>query len=36
MKRKRKINGPFVAIPLEILDAPAWCAMDFIARGALD
>jgi hypothetical protein len=32
MKRKRKINGPFVAIPLEILDAPAWCAMDFIAR----
>src|SRR5262249_17817978 len=32
MKRKRQIKGPFVAIPLTILDAPAWCAMDFIAR----
>jgi DNA-binding transcriptional MocR family regulator len=32
MKRKRKIQGPFVAVPLAILDAPAWRAMDFIAR----
>jgi hypothetical protein len=32
MKRKRKINGPFVAVPLAILDAPAWRSMDFIAR----
>jgi hypothetical protein len=32
MKRKRKINGPFVAVPLAIMDAPAWRAMDFIAR----
>jgi hypothetical protein len=32
MKRKRKINGPFVPLPLVILDAPAWRAMDFIAR----
>jgi hypothetical protein len=32
MKRKRKINGPFVPLPLAILDAPAWRAMDFIAR----
>jgi hypothetical protein len=32
MKRRRKINGPFVPLPLAILDAPAWRAMDFIAR----
>jgi hypothetical protein len=32
MKRKRRIKGPFVALPLAILDAPAWRAMDFIAR----
>jgi hypothetical protein len=32
MKRKRKINGPFVAMPIAILDAPAWRALDFIAR----
>src|SRR5262245_15467351 len=32
MKRKRKINGPFVPLPLAILDAPAWRAMDFTAR----
>jgi hypothetical protein len=32
MKRNRKIQGPFVAVPLAILDAPAWRAMDFIAR----
>jgi len=31
MKRKRRIKGPFVALPLAILDAPAWRAMDFIA-----
>jgi len=31
-KRKRQNSGPFVAIPLTILDAPAWCAMDCIAR----
>jgi hypothetical protein len=32
MKRKRKINGPFVAVPIAVLDAPAWRAMDHIAR----
>jgi hypothetical protein len=32
MKRRRKINGPFVASPLAILDAPAWRAMAPIAR----
>ena len=32
MKRRRKIDGPFVPLPLAILDAPAWRAMDFIAR----
>jgi hypothetical protein len=32
MKRHRKIKGPFVAVPLAILDAPAWRSMDFIAR----
>jgi hypothetical protein len=32
MKWRRKINGPFVPLPLAILDAPAWRAMDFIAR----
>jgi len=32
MKRKRKSEGPFVMIPLKILDAPAWRAMDPIAR----
>jgi hypothetical protein len=31
-KRKRKIDGPFVPLPLAILDAPAWRAMDFIAQ----
>src|SRR5262249_17067527 len=32
MKRKRKIDGPFVAVPLKILDARAWQAADPIAR----
>jgi hypothetical protein len=32
MKRKRKSMGPFVALPLPILDTPAWRAMDHIAR----
>jgi DNA-binding transcriptional MocR family regulator len=32
MKRKRKINGPFVAIPIAILDAPAWRVTNAIAR----
>jgi hypothetical protein len=32
MKRKRKSLGPFVAMPLAILDTPAWRAMDFIAQ----
>src|SRR5262249_54285948 len=32
MKRKRKSEGPFVMIPLQILDAPAWGAMDPTAR----
>jgi hypothetical protein len=32
MKRKRKINGPFVPLPLAILDAPAWRAMNPTAR----
>src|SRR5262245_39773922 len=31
MKRKRKIAGPFVMLPLKILDAPAWRAMDPVA-----
>src|SRR5215831_9296470 len=31
MKRKRKSMGPFVAVPLAILDAPAWRAMGPIA-----
>jgi hypothetical protein len=32
MKRQRKIKGPFVPVPLAILDTPAWRATDFIAR----
>jgi hypothetical protein len=32
MKRKRKSMGPFVAVPLVILNAPAWRAMGPIAR----
>jgi DNA-binding transcriptional MocR family regulator len=32
MKRKRKSLGPFVAVPLAILDTPAWRATDFIAQ----
>jgi hypothetical protein len=32
MKRKRRINGPFVPTPCAILDAPAWRVMDPIAR----
>jgi hypothetical protein len=32
MKRKRKSMGPFAAVPLAILDAPAWRAMSPIAR----
>jgi hypothetical protein len=32
MKRTRKIKGPFVPLPLTILDTPAWRATDFIAR----
>ena len=32
MKPRRKISGPFVPLPLAILDAPAWRALDFIAR----
>src|SRR5262245_1863854 len=32
MKRKRKVDGPFVMVPLKILDASAWHAMDPIAR----
>jgi hypothetical protein len=31
-KRNRKIKGPFVPLPLTILDAAAWRTMDFIAR----
>src|SRR5262249_40000259 len=31
-KRQRQIKGPFVAIPLTILDSPAWRTMDSIAR----
>ena len=31
-KRNRQMKGPFVAIPLTILDAPAWRIMDPIAR----
>jgi hypothetical protein len=32
MKRKRKSLGPFVAVPLAILDTPAWRATEFIAQ----
>ena len=32
MKRQRKINGPFVPLPLAILDAPAWRATSLGAR----
>jgi hypothetical protein len=32
MKRKRKINGPFVPVPLVLLDAPAWRAMSVGAQ----
>jgi hypothetical protein len=32
MKRKRKINGPFVPMPLVILDARAWRATSCMAR----
>jgi hypothetical protein len=32
MKRKRKIKGPFVPLPLAILDAPAWRATSLGAR----
>jgi hypothetical protein len=32
MKRKRRIDGPFVGIPLTILNAPAWRVMDPVAR----
>src|SRR5262245_8067350 len=32
MKRKRKINGPFVALPKAIMAAPAWRAMSLEAR----
>jgi hypothetical protein len=32
MKRKRRINGPFIALPLVILDAPAWHVMEPTAR----
>jgi hypothetical protein len=31
-KRKRQSKGPYVAIPLAILDAPGWRTTDFIAR----
>jgi hypothetical protein len=32
MKRKRKIDGPFVPLPLAIADMPAWIAMSPLAR----
>jgi hypothetical protein len=32
MKRKRKINGPYVAVPKAILGAPAWLEMSPEAR----
>jgi hypothetical protein len=32
MRHKRKINGPFVPLPLAIMDAPAWGVMDPTAR----
>src|SRR5262245_24191578 len=32
MKRKRKINGPFVAVPKAIMAAPAWRAMSHGGR----
>jgi hypothetical protein len=32
MRRARKIRGPFVPLPLAILDAPAWRAMNSTAR----
>src|SRR5262245_55659563 len=32
MKRKRKSSGPFVMVPLTILNAPAWRVMSPFAR----